>query len=79
MRPVVEAYSNGICEATRWDNSKERVMRSNFASAVLTALLYAQGLLGLAGVATVMLKDRAETVSMADTVDTMIVSSIATN
>ena len=54
-------------------------MRSNFASAVLTALLYAQGLLGLAGVATVMLKDRTETVSMAETVDPMIVSSIATN
>ncbi len=60
-------------------------MRSNFASAVLTALLYTQGLLGLAGVATVMLKDRAETVtmqdsvSMADNVDTMIVSSVATN
>lgn len=54
-------------------------MRSNLASTVLTALLYAQGLLGLAGVATVLLKDRAETVSIADNVDTMVVSSIATN
>ena len=34
-------------------------MRTRFAASVLSALLYAQGLLGFAGLATVLLKDRA--------------------
>jgi hypothetical protein len=34
-------------------------MNRKFAAAVLSALLYAQGLLGFAGLATVLLKDRA--------------------
>jgi len=35
-------------------------MRTGFAAAVLSALLYAQGLLGFAGLATVLLRDRAD-------------------
>ena len=34
-------------------------MNTKFAASVLTALLYAQGLLGFAGLATVLLRDRA--------------------
>ncbi|PAP99433.1 MAG: hypothetical protein E5Y88_13275 [Mesorhizobium sp.] len=34
-------------------------MNTKFAASVLSALLYAQGLLGFAGLATVLLKDRA--------------------
>ena len=34
-------------------------MNRKFAAAVLSALLYAQGLLGFAGLATILLKDRA--------------------
>ncbi|MFB9981633.1 hypothetical protein ACFSQQ_28230 [Mesorhizobium kowhaii] len=34
-------------------------MNTKFAASVLSALLYAQGLLGFAGVATVLLRDRA--------------------
>lgn len=34
-------------------------MKPNTAAAVLTALLYAQGLLGFAGLTTVLLRDRA--------------------
>jgi heme A synthase len=34
-------------------------MNSKFAACALTALIYFQGLLGFAGVATVLLKDRA--------------------
>ena len=34
-------------------------MRTKFAASVLSALLYTQGLLGFAGLATVLLKDRA--------------------
>jgi hypothetical protein len=34
-------------------------MKTKFAASVLSALLYAQGLLGFAGLATVLLKDRA--------------------
>jgi hypothetical protein len=33
-------------------------MNTKFAASVLSALLYAQGLLGFAGVATVLLRDR---------------------
>lgn len=33
--------------------------RRKFAAAVLSALLYAQGLLGFAGFATVLMKERA--------------------
>ncbi len=33
--------------------------RKKFAAAVLSALLYAQGLLGFAGLATVLMKERA--------------------
>lgn len=34
-------------------------MNTKFAASVLSALLYAQGLLGFAGLATVLLRDRA--------------------
>ncbi|MDX8533683.1 hypothetical protein RFM41_21195 [Mesorhizobium sp. VK25A] len=34
-------------------------MKTNIAASVLSALLYAQGLLGFAALATVLLKDRA--------------------
>ncbi|WP_378947917.1 hypothetical protein [Mesorhizobium sp. ANAO-SY3R2] len=34
-------------------------MKTKFAASVLSALLYAQGLLGFAGVISVLLKDRA--------------------
>jgi len=34
-------------------------MNTKFAASVLSALLYTQGLLGFAGLATVLLKDRA--------------------
>jgi hypothetical protein len=34
-------------------------MNTKFAASVLSALLYAHGLLGFAGLATVLLKDRA--------------------
>lgn len=45
-------------------------MNRQFAASVLSALLYAQGLLGFAGLASVLLKDRAhaETVSIVETV-----------
>jgi hypothetical protein len=36
-------------------------MNRKFAASVLSVLLYAQGLLGFAGVAAVLLKDRART------------------
>ena len=35
-------------------------MKPNVAASVLTALLYAQGLLGFAGLTTVLLKDRVQ-------------------
>ncbi|WP_189340605.1 MULTISPECIES: hypothetical protein [unclassified Mesorhizobium] len=35
-------------------------MNTKSAAAVLSALLYAQGLLGFAGLATVLLRDRAQ-------------------
>ena len=35
-------------------------MKTRFAAALLSTLLYAQGLLGFAAVATVVLKDRAD-------------------
>jgi hypothetical protein len=35
-------------------------MNSKFAAGALTALIYFQGLLGFAGVATVLLKERAD-------------------
>lgn len=34
-------------------------MKTKFAASVLSALLYAQGLLGFAGLAAVLLRDRA--------------------
>ena len=34
-------------------------MKTKFAASVLSVLLYAQGLLGFAGLATVLLRDRA--------------------
>ncbi|HEY6630877.1 MAG TPA: hypothetical protein VIZ90_05460 [Rhizobiaceae bacterium] len=43
---------------------------SKFASTVLSALLYAQGLLGLAGVTLVLIKDRIQ-------VDTVIAMNAA--
>lgn len=36
-------------------------MKSNFASTILMVLLYTQGLLGFAGLTTVVLKDWAHT------------------
>ena len=36
-------------------------MKTTFAASVLSALLYAQGLLGFAGVVSVLLKERAHT------------------
>lgn len=50
-------------------------MRSRFAVGVLTALLYGQGLLGLAGVATVLLRDRAQTVEV--TLDAVPATEVA--
>ena len=43
-------------------------MNTRFAASVLSALLYAQGLLGFAALATVLLKERAhaETAASAD-------------
>ncbi|MGX5802783.1 hypothetical protein ACWGS9_16245 [Bradyrhizobium sp. Arg314] len=43
-------------------------MKTKFAASVLSALLYAQGLLGFAALATVLLKERAraETTASAD-------------
>ena len=38
-------------------------MKTKSAASVLSALLYAQGLLGFAGLATVLLKDRAHAAS----------------
>ncbi|TPJ57929.1 MULTISPECIES: hypothetical protein [unclassified Mesorhizobium] len=35
-------------------------MKTKLAASVLSALLYAQGLLGFAGLATVLLKERAQ-------------------
>ncbi|CCV11169.1 hypothetical protein [Mesorhizobium sp. STM 4661] len=35
-------------------------MNTKFAASVLSALLYAQGLLGFVGLVTVLLKDRAQ-------------------
>ncbi|ESY70308.1 hypothetical protein LB577_11485 [Mesorhizobium sp. B283B1A] len=35
-------------------------MKTKFAASVLSALLYAQGLLGFAALATVLLKERAQ-------------------
>lgn len=37
----------------------DKTMKPNVAASVLTALLYAQGLLGFAGLTTVLLRDRA--------------------
>lgn len=42
-------------------------MKTKLAASVLTALLYAQGLLGFAGLATVLLKDRAHAAELAPT------------
>lgn len=41
-------------------------MKTKFAASVLSALLYAQGLLGFAGVATILLKDRAHAAVQVD-------------
>lgn len=40
-------------------------MKTKFAASMLSALLYAQGLLGFAALATVLLKDRAHAGEMA--------------
>lgn len=39
-------------------------MKNKFVASVLSALLYAQGLLGFAAVASVLLKDRAHAETM---------------
>ena len=39
-------------------------MNSKFAAAALSALLYCQGLLGIAGLASVLLHDRAASVAI---------------
>ena len=41
-------------------------MKTKLAASVLSALLYAQGLLGFAGVATILLKDRAHAAVLVD-------------
>ena len=46
-------------------------MKTKSAATVLSALLYAQGLLGFAGLATVLLKDRAQASS-----DIMVASEL---
>ncbi|PWK64960.1 hypothetical protein [Aminobacter sp. AP02] len=52
-------------------------MKRNVAASVLSALLYAQGLLGFAGLATVLLKDRAnaQTVSIVETATPAVAAS----
>jgi hypothetical protein len=40
-------------------------MKRKFAASVLSALLYAQGLLGFAALATVLLRDRAHAAELA--------------
>lgn len=52
-------------------------MKKNIAGSVLAALLYAQGLLGFAGLASVLLKDRAhaETVSVVETAAPVVAAS----
>ncbi|RWD74209.1 hypothetical protein [Mesorhizobium sp.] len=42
-------------------------MKTKFAASVLSALLYAQGLLGFAALATVLLKERAHAETTAGT------------
>ena len=42
-------------------------MKTKLAASVLSALLYAQGLLGFAAVATILLKDRAHAAVLVDT------------
>ncbi len=39
--------------------SRTKIMKTKFASSVLTALLYTQGLLGFAGLTSVVLRDFA--------------------
>lgn len=51
-------------------------MNSKFAVVVLTALLYGQGLLGLAGVVTVLLRDRAQAIEVSQ--DTVAPAGIVT-
>lgn len=41
-------------------------MKTKFAASVLSALLYAQGLLGFAGVATILFKDRAHAATLTE-------------
>jgi len=53
-------------------------MKSKIVVGALTALLYSQGLLGVAGVATVLLRDRADAthpVLKADAVQTGLVAA----
>lgn len=42
-------------------------MKTKLAASVLSALLYAQGLLGFAGVATILFKDRAHAATLTET------------
>ena len=44
-------------------------MNTKFAASVLSALLYTQGLLGFAGLATVLLKDRAHAAEITASMD----------
>lgn len=44
-------------------------MKTKFAASVLSALLYTQGLLGFAGLATVLLKDRAHAAEITTNTD----------
>lgn len=44
-------------------------MKTKFAASVLSALLYAQGLLGFAALATVLLKERAQANEIAMSAD----------
>lgn len=51
-------------------------MKTNLAVRVLSALLYAQGLLGFAGLATVLLRDRAHAAEFAGAAESPVVASL---
>lgn len=56
-------------------------MKSKFAAAALASLLYMQGLLGFAAIASVLLKDRADVAASVDAattppVDPIIVAAV---
>lgn len=52
-------------------------MKNKFVASVLSALLYTQGLLGFAAVASVLLKDRAHAETMPNIVETAVPAATA--